>query len=186
MDGRHSKFPLSQLASKYSAMQKDGRLLSNRRSIEILNYRILQLAERIDQDEAPDRLARLFKLWKKFKEKRLTEDVLESLKIQKLLDEEFEKAYTDYAAWRQMFDAVDLHRGLVESEVKIAKDLKAIMTAEDGYEMLAKVFALIMEIEDDPKKLKRYQYELTKMVGDGDVVEARWRAEEEADDDATE
>ena len=76
-----------------------------------------------------------------------------------------------------MIDVVMVRKDLVESEVKIAKDMKAIMTAEDGYEMLAKVFAIILEVEDDPKKLKRYQYELTQMVGDGAVVDAKWEDE---------
>ena len=180
--GKQSRFPLAQLSAKYHEMQKDGRLLSNRKSIEILNYRIQQLAERIDQSEAPDRLKRLGRLWKKFSYERLHGDSLEVMKYQKQLDAEFEAAAQDYAAWKQMFDAVDLHRSLVESEVKIAKDMKSIMTAEDGYQMIAKIFAIILELEDDPKKLKRYQYEFTQLVGDGEVLEAQWQAEEESED----
>lgn len=181
MDGRNSNFPLIRLASKYKEMTTDGRLLSNRNSIEIVRYRIGELLERVDAKEAPDRLARLGKLWEKFKRVRYV-DELEMLKVQKALDAEFEAAFHDYAIWTQMFEALDLEKNLVESEVRIVKDLKAIMTAEDGYKMLAKVFAIIMEVEDDPKKIKQYQYEFTRMVGDNQVVEAEWQAEQEADD----
>jgi len=183
--GKLSKFQLVNLAGKYKQMQEDGRLLSNRHSIQIVRYRIGELLERIDQNEAPDRLMKLMKLWKKFQKARYT-DELEMVKIQKELDAEFESAYHDYAAWKQMFDAVNLEKDLVESEVKIAKDLKSILTAEDAYEMIAKVFAIIMQIEDDPMKLKRYQYELTRMVGDGHVVEAEWAEEREREHEPAE
>jgi len=183
--GQKSNFPLVRLAGKYKEMQEDGRLLSNRHSIQIVRYRIGELLERIDQNEAPDRLMKLMKLWKKFQKVRYT-DELEMVKVQKELDAEFESAYHDYAAWKQMFDAVNLEKDLVESEVKIAKDLKSILTAEDAYEMIAKVFAIIMQIEDDPKKLKRYQYELTRMVGDGHVVEAEWAEERERENEPAE
>lgn len=177
VDGRNSKFPLVKLASKYKQMTTDGRLLSNRHSIEIVRYRIGELLERIDTNQAPDRLMNLMKIWKKFSHARFHGDDLEVLKYQKMLDAEFEAAYHDYAAWKQMFEAVDLEKNLVESEVRIAKDLKAIMTVEDGYEMIAKIFAIIMDVEDDPQKLKRYQYEITKLVGDGHVVDAQWEEE---------
>lgn len=177
--GTKSKFPLTRLASKYKEMMESGRILSNRNSIEIVGTRIMQLAERIDLNEAPDRLENLQKLWNKFNKARFTGSDLEATKLHKELDAEFEAAYHDYEAWKQMFEAVDLHRTLLESEVKIVKDMKAIMTAEDAYQMVAKIFAIILEVEEDPNKLKRYQYEMTRLVGDGHVVDAEW-AEDEA------
>ena len=57
--GSGSSFPLTRLAAKYNQMTGDGRVLSNRRAIEIVRMRIQQLAARIDLNEAPDRMARL-------------------------------------------------------------------------------------------------------------------------------
>lgn len=173
MSGENSNFPLVRLAATYKKMESDGRMLSNRRSIEIVRYRIGQLLERIDVEDAPDRLKRLGKLWEKFKRVRYT-DELEMVKVQKALDEEFEAAFHDYAIWAQMFEALDLEKNLVESEVRIVKDLKAIMTAEDAYQMIAKIFATIMEVEEDPKKIKRYQFEFTKMIGEGELLDAEF------------
>lgn len=168
-------FPLVRLAAKYKELTTNGRLLSNRASIDVVRERIRQLAERIDTNQAPDRLAKLQELWLKFRELENKGDKLEAIIVKKELDAEFEAAYHDYAAWKQMFDAVDLDRKLVESEVKIAKDIQAILTAEDAYELTAKILAAIIEttnamteIPQDAKSkfLQRMQYEFTKLVGD--------------------
>lgn len=172
--GEGSKFAIAKLASKYLELTKDGRFLSNRHSMEIIRTRVQQLAERIDMNEAPDRLRRLSELWADFLIQDANGDQLEARKTKIMISAEFEAAYHDYAAWTQMFDALDLDRKMVESEVKIAKDLKAILTAEDAYELAAKLLASIIEaaqsiiLEDNvrSKFLKRIQYEFAKLVGD--------------------
>lgn len=177
-DGSQSQFPLTRIAAKYNQIQKDGRVLSNRASLDILYTRIQQLAERIDLNEAPDRLAKIYQLWQDFEDQGGggSSPSPQAIKIKFIIDEEFEKAYHDYAAWKQMFEAIDLNRKLVESEVKIMKDLKAIMTAEDAYELSAKLLASIIAtvnqagLEEKQRKyiLNRIQYEFTRIVGDGD------------------
>lgn len=154
------------LAAKYNEMQTDGRLLSNKQSLEIVRTRIQQLLERIDLNEAPDRLAKLGKLWRKFRELDKAGSRPEALITAAEIDAEFEKAYHDYAAWEQMFNALDLDRKMVESEVKILKEIKAIITAEDAINFAAKIMSIIIRIEDNPKKLKRYQYEIGRLIGE--------------------
>lgn len=174
--GGGSHFPLVRLAEKYNRMQTDGRILSNRTSLEIVRQRIQQLAERIDLNEAPDRLARLYKLWEKFKEQELRGEKMDSIATKAELDAEFQAAGTDYAAWRQMFEALDLDRKMVESEMKVIKEMKALLTAEDAYELAAKLLAAIIsttnslvDLAPESKSLflKRIQYEFTRIVGDG-------------------
>lgn len=181
--GKGSTFPLTRLAAQYNSMAKNGKLLSNRAAIEVIDTRVMELAERIDLNEAPDRLQNLYKLWKKFMHARFHGEELEVLKLQRDIEAEFEAAYTDYAAWSQMFDALDLRRKMVESEVKIAKDLRAIWTAEQVYELMAQIFAAIMRHVQDPMLLQRLQYEFTRISGDGAVVDAE-RRERETDDEA--
>jgi len=169
--GKGSNFQLTRLAAKYNEMQKDGRLLSNRASMEVVRKRIHQLLERIDVNEAPDRLKNIKKLWDDVK---ISEGAMRDANSN-LLDEEFEKAYHDYASWKQMFEAIDLDKKLVESEVKIIKDIHAVLTVEDAYELTAQLLAAIIAttngmigVEDSVKLnfLKRIQYEFTRVVGD--------------------
>lgn len=172
--GEHSQFQIARLASKYNELTENGRFLSNQQSMEIIRTRIRQLAERIDLNEAPDRLAKLRDLWEDYSKASGKGDHLEALKVKVEIDNEFEAAYHDYMSWQQMFEALDLDRKMVESEVKIAKDLKAILTAKDAYELAAKLLAAIIEAATSlildtnlrGKFLKRIQYEFARLIGD--------------------
>lgn len=166
MTGERSKFQLTQIAAKYNEIQRNGQILSNRNAMEIIWKRVEQLAERIDLNQAPERMAKIQKLWKEFRELHAKGSQLEAMVLAVKIDDEFEAAYHDYMAWQQMFDALALHSKMTESEVKIMKDMRMIMTAEDAYELVAKVMAVLLNVlKDDPKKLKEAQYELGRLVG---------------------
>lgn len=166
-NGSRSSFPIARLASKYMDVQKDGRLLSNRHSIEIIRTRIQQLAERIDMNEAPDRLEKIQQLWIRYRQAYDVGADADGRVIMKQLDDEFEAAYHDYAAWKQMFEAVELDSKMVQSEVKILKDLKAIVTVEDMMTMTAQLMAAMLRVlEDDPGKVKQVRYEFARIIGD--------------------
>ena len=165
--GSGSSFPLTRLASKYNDMRKNGQLLSNRHAVEIIDDRIVQLAERIDLNDAPDRMKRLNELWVEYKGAMLIRDEVLSLITRTQIDDEFEKAYHDYMAWNQMFSAFDLRRKMVESEVKVLKEIRGIISVEDAYELSAKMLAAMMRVVgDDPKKLKQVQYEFARIIGE--------------------
>jgi len=163
--GTGSSFQLTRLAAKRNELRKDGLYLSNRDSINIMQRRVMELVDRIDTNQAPNRLVNLRKLWDKLRAAEEHDKGLVSY-IKKEIDAEFEAAYHDYAAWEQMFDVLRLDKELKESEVKIAKDLKAMMLADDVYDLVADIQGIIMTIEEDPVKLKRYQYEFTKLIGE--------------------
>lgn len=181
INGNGSSFPLTRLAAKYNKMNSDGRLLSNRATIDVIDGRVAQLLERIDFGEAPDRLEKLNAFWNEY----LDADGVEAAVLKKKISDEFEKVYHDYMAWRQIFDALDLRGKAVEREVKVLKEIKAIMTAEDAYELVAKLLAAMMRvIGDDPKKIKQAQYEFTKLIGESsDLRHEGFGEEDERDGD---
>lgn len=164
--GATSTFQLTRLAAKYQEMLRDGRILSNRHSLEIVRHRIQQLAERIDLDDAPDRMQRLSELWKEFRELDDKGLRLEALAKAVEIDQEFERAYHDYAAWKQMFEALDLDRKMVEAEIKVVKEIKAMMTAEEAYEFAAKLLGVVINVVTDPAQLRRIQYEFSRVIGE--------------------
>lgn len=163
VDGSSSRYQLFRLAAKWREMQKDGRLLSNRRAVELVEERIVQLLDRIDVNEAPERVSKLYRTWQKYRKEK---NDLKKYDLAQELDDIFEAAFHDYKAWEQTFEALDLRRKLIESEVKVIKDLKAMMTMEDAYEMIAQMTAIFLSIEDDPKKIRRFQQEVVKLTGD--------------------
>lgn len=176
--GKGSNFQLTRIAASYNEIQGNGRILSNRKAMEIIWKRVEQLAERIDLNEAPERMAKIQKLWVEFRALTAQEKEVEALIVAKEIDAEFDAAYHDYMAWRQMFDALEIHSKMTESEVKIMKDMRALMTAEDAYELVAQVMAVLLQVlQDDPKKLKEAQFALTRIIGENNSGSGRGRRE---------
>lgn len=176
--GKSSGFPLTRLAAKYLEMKTDGRLLSNRQAINIIDERIVQLLERIDVDEAPDRVLKLYNLWQDYQTARRDHQTTTANTLADKIDDEFDAVYHDYKAWEQMFTALDVRRKHVESEVKILREIHAVMTAEDATELTAKLFAAVISAVDDPQVIRRIQYEFARITGDVSD-DARERLEQE-------
>ena len=87
------------------------------------------------------------------------------------LENEMTKAFHDYESWKQIFDALDVERKLSVDEIKILKEMRAILTAEQGVELVAKVVAIVVEEnQDDPVRLKRITAKLGKLIGDRTAV----------------
>lgn len=174
--GSGSSFKITRLAAKYNSMMRNGQVLSNRAAIDVIDTRIRQLLDRIDFDEAPDRTAKLYSLWKEYE----NADGVDAAVLKKKIADEFEKVYHDYAAWEQIFTALDLRGKSVEREVKVLTQIKAIMTAEDGYELAAKMMAAVMRvIGDNPQKMKQVQYEFAKLIGESSDIVAEGNIEDD-------
>ncbi len=165
--GASSSFQITRLASKYREVQNNGSVLSNRAAIDIVDTRVRQLLERVDIGEAPDRVGKLYGLWQEYREAQASGRTDEEMILRVQIDSAFEDVYHDYKAWEQIFGALDVRRKMVESEMKVLKEIKAIITAEDAMELAAKLLAASMNvIGDDAKKLKRLQYEYSRIIGD--------------------
>lgn len=163
--GSGSSFPLTRLAAAYNRQVNNGVVLSNRAAVDIIDIRIRQLLERVDVKEAPNRVSKLYELWMELKE--TVAGSTERMLAEKALDEAFERVYHDYKAWEQIFDALDLRGKTTEREIKALREIKAIMTAEDGYQLAAKMMAAVIRvIGDDPKKIKQVQYEFSRIIGE--------------------
>jgi hypothetical protein len=163
---RGSDSRLMKIAQKYEQMISNGRILSNRAAMEVLDGRVKQLAERIDVEDAPDRMARLHNLWEEFKTAYNADKASEMIVAIKKLDNEFEKAYHDYKAWEQLMQLFDLRRKLVDSEVKTIKEIKAILTAEDAHNLVAKLLAVVIRVVQDTVKLRIIHFEFARIIGE--------------------
>lgn len=161
-----AKFPIVKLADRYRRMQEDARVLSNRASLEIIRSRIQQLAERIDLEDAPDRLQKIGDYWAEYMEAKLAGKGADVVMLEKKISREMDKAREDYMIWAQMFEALDLDSKLVEREIKVVKEIRAFLTAEDAYDLVAKLLAVVTDVVDDPKKLRVIQYKFTKAIGE--------------------
>jgi hypothetical protein len=160
------QFPLVKLADKYNQMQRDGRILSNRASIEIIRSRIQQLLERVDVQDAPNRLEKIGDYWAEYMQNKMAGNMGEMAKIERQITAQVNAAREDYAIWAQMFEAIDLDSKLVEREMKVVKEIRAFLTMEDAYDLVAKLLSVVTDVVEDPEKLRIIQYRFTKLIGD--------------------
>ena len=181
--GTSSKWPIAKLASKYMNVIDNPEVISVRGALGMVRARTYQLFERIDQGDSPERMSNLITLWDKFK-KQLPENFLynpEQKQTYAELNKEFEAAYHDYAAWDQIVKMFDMERKLTETELKVVKEMRAMMTAEQGYELAAKLTAVIMETVSDDAIVKEIVYKFARIVGDDDYIESQRRNAYEAE-----
>jgi hypothetical protein len=188
--GKNSRAMIPQMASKYMEQTKDSMYILNKKSIDLLDARIVDLLDRTDSESSPERMERIAKYWNEFKSRvpGLAYDVAndkEAYKAYLALDAEVEAAFHDYAAWRQIFEALELRRKHTESEMKILKDMKALMTAEDGMELVSQLFAAIMKVlKDEPKGhhlINLIRLEFDRITGATDIGETEARSGEVVD-----
>lgn len=163
---KYSNSRLMKLAGKYAQMITNGRILSNRAAIDVIDTRVQQLADRIEENDMPQRMILLQNIWEEFKQARDRDNGAEEIVAIKKLDAYFEKTYHDYAAWSQLLEIFDVRRKLVDSEVKTIKEIKAILTAEDAYNLVAKLLAICIRVVEDPKKLRIIQSEFSRVIGE--------------------
>jgi hypothetical protein len=157
---------LMKIAQKYENILSNGRVLSNRAAVDTLDARIIQLANRIEENDMPQRMAVLNETWHEFREAYDRDKRSDMVVAIRNLDEYFEKTYHDYAAWNQLVEIFDVRRKLVDSEVKTIKEIKALLTAEDAYNLVAKLLAICIRVVQDPVKLRIIQFEFSKVIGE--------------------
>lgn len=157
------------IAQKYKKMLSNGRILSNRAAMEVLDNRVRQLADRIDVNDAPDRMMRLQALYQEFRSAYKAERYSDQVVAMAKLDDEFQRAHDDYKAWEQLMQLFDLRRKMVDSEVKTIKQIKAILTAEDAHDLVAKLLAVVLRVVQDPIKLRIIHFEFSKIIGENNL-----------------
>lgn len=178
---------LKDVAKKYELILRNGVVMSNRHSVDLIDQRVLQLLERLDNDETPDKLATLYALFQDVKAAKGKNEAAMYAALS-AMDIEFEKVYHDYQAWKQIVEILDMRRKLIDSEIKVVKDLKAILTAEQAYNLVAKLQAAVLRHVRDPKTLRRINYDFSRLIGEhnlaqsADVLDGELNEEEEDGD----
>lgn len=180
--GSQSRSMITKMASKYLEQTKSTPYMMNRKSIDLLDARVMDLLDRTDSESSPERMKRIIGLWQDFKAavpglKNFVRADDKATKAFDALEAEMEAAYHDYAAWSQIFEALELRRKHTESEVKILKDMRALMTAEEGMELAAQLFAAIIKVLRDVPHGQDYIFliklEFERITGAGDISEVR-------------
>ena len=162
--------PLNQVATKYLEIQSDPQAQTLRPLHSILNSRLMVLLERVKTNDSSSRMGKVLQLWKRFKKwhPKLAQYFFgaESTKAFNDLDAELEATYHDYEAWREIYTLIDEKTKVSVAEMKILKDMKALISAEDVHDLVGQVLASVAKVVNDPTKLEQIRYELAAIIGD--------------------
>lgn len=164
------------LAAMYEQAYQDPELLSIRPLLGLAAVRIQQLAARISDSESQNRWRSVLDGWREFRSLVFSEfgKGLDRLESSDDLKDAFWKvyavmdgAYHDYQSWRDIFDFSRVYRELSESERKRLKEMQQMITAEEAFELVADLQAVITEelADDHPQILTRITNKFARRVG---------------------
>jgi hypothetical protein len=163
------------LAQKYLDIKANPEYASLAPLDTIITGRLMELVERVAKEDYPNRIEEFFKAWDDFKR---THPMIEQYfhtdsakKAYNRLEELRDANFHDYEAWKQIIQLADEKRKLSESRMKILKDMKALMSADEVYELSAKLLASVTKVIDDPRIIQAIRYEFAKILGDGHIEE---------------
>lgn len=192
MTGRNSKSLVANLASKYVEISKSGPYQTNKATVDVLDVRITELLTRVDQKESPERLKNIIDAWSEVKKavpglKIWLKDNKKGQEAYNSLDDEVEKAYHDYEAWKQIMQVFDLRRKVTKDEMSILKDMQALISAEDAYELSAQLLAaVLLVLGDEPdgsRLINAIHSEFKRILGESHAGSVAGRGEEIIDVD---
>jgi hypothetical protein len=174
--GGESKYRVVRLSADYNKIKASPELTSLGPLEAILAGRLMELIERVDTGDMPERMQALRDEWIEFKRTHPNIDTMyphESAKKSfAKIDEIMDRVYHDYKAWEQILDVVEQKRKLSETKIKLLKELKVLIGADDAYKLVAQLLAVVTKVVDDPNAIRQIQYEFAKAVGDLDIPES--------------
>lgn len=194
MTGEHSSSPVAKLAAKYIKMSESGPLVNNSKVLSILDDRIIELLNRIEENYSENRVKKIIKAWQDLKSgfpgmEKWVADKPTANKAFHTLEIETEKAYHDYESWNQVGDFMKMRSTVSKEQVSILKDLKAMITAEDAYELSAQLLAAVVTVlKDEPngaKLTKSIHGEFARILGEPSLEPLGGREQEIIDIDTS-
>lgn len=168
----HGALP-ARLVAAYEASLDDGRLLQMREEVALLDSRIVDLLARVDSGESGRLWGKLGESHQEFSLARRQGKV--ELMQEKLAELEalIAAGKHDAEAWREIQQALDLRRKLVESERKRIGEQQQAVTAEQLAGFMSTLLELLTHEIDDTATLSRISNKLYQMVTiEGEAIEA--------------
>jgi hypothetical protein len=157
VNGRQSKYLPQRMQESYLASVSDKELLALRHEISVVDARINDLFQRVDIGESghlwlrsKEVLVQLRKALVSQDSKKVSEAIIE-------LDELIRRGSTDYGAWNEIENTIELRRRLVETERKRLVDMQQMITAEQAAAYLRAITLAVRENVSDPSILNRIQ-----------------------------
>lgn len=173
--GKNSSSALTRLAAKYNELQSNGPLQSLRPALKVVDERIIALLGRIEENYSPNRIKTIMNAWTNLNAsvpglKDWVKQNKSAAAAYHTLESENKKAYHDYESWNQIMAVLDLRRKLSADEMRILEKMQAMISAEDAYDLVAQLLAVILRVmKEEPngsRIIKTIQSEFSRIIGE--------------------
>lgn len=173
---RYDRFIPERLAEKYLMSVNDPEIIALNDDIALVETRIKQILERIDDDEPPPVWADAKNAFDEFMMYKRLNDTEKARETLNLLQDIFERQSSDRETWDEIFHRLDQRMKLASEERKRRMDMKTLMDAEQVMDIASRLLAAVNEAAEaviDDEKLRKELYLATgqrfaRLTGSGD------------------
>lgn len=150
--GRWSRHVPTRLAARVAESEADPNLISLRSEIALLDGRIAELLEQVDNSEAGE-------LWKRCKEamRELDKAKDDGSRYEAISNLRFliGEGYKDYMSWMEIRHSIEDRRRLADSERQRLKDLQAMIDAKSVTILIGQIGLIIRDHVTDKNTLRK-------------------------------
>jgi hypothetical protein len=162
--GRYSKYMPARLMDAAQAASLDPELLSLREEIGLVYARLADILERVDTGESGAMWLNVSRCFDEFMSVR--GNAGEFLALARLR-EAVEAGKTDYMAWHEIGNLIEVRRKLVETEHKRLVAMEQMITSERALLLMAAFVNIIKAHVNDPRVLSAISTDVGKLLNHG-------------------
>ena len=160
--GRYSKYLPQRLAVRYNEAKADTELLDMRDNIALLDVRIGELIESMNDGDTRKHWKHLREAWAEYRLVRY--DHKREPILAKNIDDILDRGYEIHSAWAEIYLVNEHKRRTVDSEKKRLSDMQQMISAEQVLMMLGGIVAIIRECVPDFQTQQAIGARLNKLV----------------------
>lgn len=176
MTKRYQQFIPERLAEKYLMSVNDPEIIALNDDIALVETRIKQILERIDDDAPPPVWADAYNAFREFMMYKRLNDTEKARETLDLLEDIFERQASDRETWDEVFSRLEQRMKLASEERKRRMDMRALMDAEQVMDIASRLLAAVNEAAEDvikDDKIRKQLYLATgqrfaRITGSGD------------------
>ena len=153
------------LGQMYEDALQDDRLLELRSDLAIIEYRLADLIDNMEEMDSGDNWKEVERLYSRMRKAVQSNNQQSFLSNLNLLGQLITKGVSEHDRWQVIIDTIQNRRILVESERRRLVEMQQMMTAEQAMAMLTYVVSVIRKHVDDPKTLAAISTDISAYIG---------------------
>ncbi|WP_231740852.1 hypothetical protein [Thalassoglobus neptunius] len=165
-DGKHSKLKVvTGLREKIQQEMENAELMSLRQDAAILNVRIQELLDEVDQSGATLNAEKLQSLWLKYQEAEKAGDADRSKQILREIGDVIMENAKTVENWKEVQKLISTRRSVVQADQKIMIESGSMLTAAQSIHAMNMLLNVVLPEITDKKVLRKIRWQFGLITG---------------------